>query len=216
LEKCSPPDISYAVHQCAWFSKSPKVKHTAAVKRIGRYLLATVDKGIICNPSDDSITCYADASFAGEWDKKISQHEPDTARSRSGYVVKYANCPIIWSSKLQMEFALSATEAEYVALSQSLREVIPALELLSELKESTFAYNDDIPTIHCKAFEDNIGAVEMVRLPKMRPRTKHINIKYNHFHGAVERGLISIHHIRTNLQLADIFTKPLTTQCSNS
>jgi hypothetical protein len=123
-----------------------------------------------------------------------------------------ANCPIMWSSKLQTEFALSATEAEYVALPQSLREVLPTLELLSELKESNFAYRDDIPTVHCKAFEDNIEAVEMARLPKMRPRTKHINIKYHHFRGAVERGMISIQHIGTKLQLPDIFTKPLTTQ----
>jgi Reverse transcriptase (RNA-dependent DNA polymerase) len=212
LEKCSRPDISYAVHQCACFSKSPKIKHMAAVKRIGRYLLATADKGIICQPNNDSITCYADASFAGEWDTTITQHDPNTARSRSGFVVKCANCPIIWSSKLQSEFALSATEAEYVALSQSLREVIPTLDLLSELKESNFTYSDNIPSVHCKAFEDNIGAVEMARLPKMRPRTKHINIKYHHFRGAVEQGLVTIHHIRTNLQLADIFTKPLTTQ----
>jgi hypothetical protein len=73
LEKCSRPDISYAVHQCARFSKNPKVEHTAAVKRIGRYLLETADKGIICHPNDESITCYADASFAGEWDKNIAQ-----------------------------------------------------------------------------------------------------------------------------------------------
>jgi hypothetical protein len=101
--------------------KSPKIKHTAAVKRIGRYLLATVHKGIICHPNDDSITCYADASFTGEWDKTIAEHDPNAARSRSGFVVKYVNCPKIWSSKLQTEFDLSVTEAEYVALSQSLR-----------------------------------------------------------------------------------------------
>jgi Reverse transcriptase (RNA-dependent DNA polymerase) len=212
LEKCSRPDIAYAVHQCARFTKAPKVEHTAAVKRIGRYLLETSDKGIICHPNEESITCYADASFAGEWDKSIAHEVADTARSRTGFIVMYANCPIMWSSKLQTEFALSATEAEYVALSQSLREVIPTLELLSELKGSNFAYNDGIPTVHCKAFEDNIGAVEMARLPKMIPRTKHINIKYHHFRGAVEKGLISIQHINTKLQLADILTKPLTTQ----
>jgi hypothetical protein len=122
LEKCSRPDISYAVHQCARFSKFPKIEHTVAVKIIGRYLLATADKGIICKPNDESVTCYADASFTGEWDKSIAQYEPDTARSRTGFVIMYANCPIMWSSKLQTEFVLSATEAEYIALSQSLRE----------------------------------------------------------------------------------------------
>jgi hypothetical protein len=104
------------------------------VKRIGRYLLSTMDKGIICHPNDESITCYSDASFAGEWEKSIAHNQPDTVRSRTGFVVMYANCSIMWSSKLQTEFALSGTEAKYVALSQSLREVIPTLELLSELE----------------------------------------------------------------------------------
>jgi hypothetical protein len=165
LERCSRPDISYAVHQCACFAKSPKAEYTAAVKRIGRYLLETADKGIVCHPNDALVTCYADASFVGEWDKSIAHESPDTARSRMGFIVMYVNCPIIWSSKLQTEFALSATEAKYIALSPSLREVIPTLEMLSELKESKFAYNDDIPKVHCKAFEENIGAVEMARLP---------------------------------------------------
>jgi hypothetical protein len=101
LEKCSRPDISFAVHQCAGFSQFPKVEHTAAVKRIGRYLLSTSEEGIICKPNDESLTCYADASFAGEWVKEIAEMESDTAKSRSGYIVQYAGCPKVWSSKLQ-------------------------------------------------------------------------------------------------------------------
>ena len=42
----------------------------------------------------------------------------------------YAGCPLTWSSKIQTEIALSTTEAEYIALSQSLREVIPMMNLL--------------------------------------------------------------------------------------
>jgi hypothetical protein len=43
--------------------------------------------------------------------------------SHTGYVIMYANCPIFWASKLQTEIALSTAEAEYIALSQALREV---------------------------------------------------------------------------------------------
>ena len=49
----------------------------------------------------------------------------------------------------------------------------------------------------------------MARTPKMRPRTKHMNIKYHHFREAVNRGDITIHPINTKDQQADIFTKPL-------
>jgi hypothetical protein len=92
--------------------------------------LSTSNKGIICKPNDDSLTCYADAYFAGEWVKEIAKEELETAKSRSGYVIQYAGCPIVWSSKLQVEHAFSSMEAEYVALLQALREVMPMLEIL--------------------------------------------------------------------------------------
>ena len=55
--------------------------------------------------------------------------------------------------------------------------------------------------------DDNSGALEMARLPKMRPRTKHLCIKMHHFRDHVTRGLISIHRVPTAYQLADIATK---------
>jgi hypothetical protein len=51
--------------------------------------------------------------------------------------------------------------------------------------------------------------LEMAKTPKMRPRTRHINIKYHHFCEAVHSGLISIHPISTHDQPADMLTNPL-------
>jgi hypothetical protein len=206
IEKSTRPDISFAVHQCARFCESPTIEHTAAVKRIGRYLLSSVDKGITSIPNNTSIQCYTDASFLGEWERERSD-DPVTARSRTGYILMYANCPIIWASKLQTEIAHSATEAEYIALSQSLKEVTAMMYLLQELKDASFELNIDIPKVQCKVFEDNTGAIEMARLPKMRPRTKHLNAKYHHFREAVADGRIIIEYISTKHQLADILTK---------
>jgi hypothetical protein len=45
----------------------------------------------------------------------------------------YAGCPIIWVSKLQSEVALSTTEAEFIALSQAMRDLIPLLGILEEV-----------------------------------------------------------------------------------
>jgi hypothetical protein len=139
--------------------------------------------------------------------KETAQDDPITARSRSGFIIFYANCPLVWSSKLQTEITHSATEAEYVALSQSLKEVISIMHVMDELKAADFELNQKIPTIHCTAFEDNAGAIEMARLPKMRPRTKHLNAKYHHFREAVAQKLIHIVYIPTKQQLDDIFTK---------
>jgi hypothetical protein len=43
----------------------------------------------------------------------------------------------------------------------------------------------------------------------MRPRTKHLNIKYHQFREEVKRGTISVYHVGTKEQVADIFTKAL-------
>jgi hypothetical protein len=83
------------------------------------------------------------------------------------------------------------------------------MRLVKELSLAGFLLATATPKIHCKVFEDNSGALEMARTPKMRPRTKHINLKYHHFREAVQAGEVTIHAINTLDQLADIFTKPL-------
>jgi hypothetical protein len=94
-------------------------------------------------------------------------------------------------------------------MSQALREVLPLTLLVAELRQANFEMPSETPKIHCKVFEDNSGALEMARTPKMRPRTKHMNLKYHHFREAVEVGLVTIHAVGTADQNADIFTKPL-------
>jgi hypothetical protein len=62
---------------------------------------------------------------------------------------------------------------------------------------------------HSTIFEDNKVCVELANAPRMRPRTRHIALKYHHFHSHIENGSISISWIDTKHQLADIFTKQL-------
>jgi hypothetical protein len=89
-----------------------------------------------------------------------------------------------------------------------MRDLIPMRTLLTEIATLTkLPIGDTIA--HSTVFEDNKGCVELANAPKMRPRTKHISIKYHHFRSHVARGDIKIQWISTNHQLADIFTKPL-------
>jgi hypothetical protein len=210
LEKTTRPEISYAVHQCARFSEDPKQSHAKAVIHLAQYLKGTRDQGIILDPKrDKSLECYADADFAGNWNRSTAAEDASTAKSRTGFVITLADCPIYWTSKLQTQIALSTTEAEYVSLSQALRDLIPLMNLLEEIKDRGLPIIADTPKIHCKAFEDNSGALELARMPKLRPRTKHINNIYHHFRQYVRDGSISIYPIDTEEQLGDLFTKPL-------
>ena len=81
--------------------------------------------------------------------------------------------------------------------------------MLQEAREHGLAMDYLPPKVHCTVFEDNSGALELAKLPKIHPRTKHINQSYHHFREHVERKEVSIQATPTEDQLANILTKPL-------
>ena len=210
LDAGSQSDIAYATHQCARFAAEPKKEHGKAVRWIGWYLNGTKDKGMIFKPqSSRGLEVYVDADFAGNWNKDEAPNDRDTARSRHGYIIKYMGCPIVWKSQLQTEIALSSTESEYTGLSYALRETIPMMELLKEMKSIGLPVTPPNADVHCQVFEDNSGAIEMAQVHKYRPQTKHLNVKLHHFRMYVEKKEISLHPIKSADQIADYLTKPL-------
>lgn len=222
------PDIAYAVHQAARFSHAPRQSHAIAVKRILRYLKATDTKGMIMTPTTEHrVDCYVDSDFAGNFAVEHAQ-DPVSVKSRTGYIIMYRGSPLLWVSKMQTQVALSTMEAEYVALSQSMRDLIPIRQILNEIMTKVFEIK---PTIvyqsHSKAFaevasesmpstieqstvyEDNHACLKFARMAQLSPRTKHIGIPYHWFRSKVESLDIRIEPIATNKQLADQFTKGL-------
>ena len=153
------------------------------------------------------IDCFVDADFAGNWRKEDAE-DRNSLLSRTGFVIFFCGCPITWVSKLQTEVALSITEAEYIALSHSMRELISFRSLVLEFQER-LQYLSSATTISCKVFEDNNGALELANKPKFRPRTKHIGVKYHHFRDSVKSGEIEALPIDTKEQIANIVTKVL-------
>jgi hypothetical protein len=63
---------------------------------IGRFLLGTKDKGLIMKPNQEGMECWVDAARASEWNNKTASSDPNTARSRMGYIITYAGCPMYW------------------------------------------------------------------------------------------------------------------------
>ena len=111
---------------------------------------------------------------------------------------------------MQSLVVLSTTEAELIAMSTMLREVIHLQNLLLELRGCNFLIPFTKPQVVCCTFEDNATCIEVAQLDhKIHPRTKHISVQLFHFHDHVEKGLITIEHVPSKYQLADIFTKPL-------
>ena len=110
---------------------------------------------------------------------------------------------------MQTEVTLSTTESEYVSLSQSLREVIPLMQLVEEIKQKLDANLVAKLTVCCTVFEDNSGALELAMVPKMQPWTKHISNRYHHFCKHVCTKKISALAVDSADQVADYLTKPL-------
>jgi hypothetical protein len=119
-----------------------------------------------------------------------------------------SNHQLNWNITLS-DVVLSTTESEYVGLSESLRIAIVMMNLLFEMKSFGINLPSVTPKVFCKLFEDNAGAIHLAKVPKMRPRTRHINQKYHHFREWVKSGLIDIFPIDTLEQPADLLTTPL-------
>ena len=133
LQGHTRPELSFAVSQCERFTFSPRKSHEQALKRIGRYLKGTRTEGLILKPkSNYNIYCYVDADFSGLWNYEDTQ-DPTSVSSRTGYIIQVANCPIHWVSRLQNEIALSTMEDENVAMSNSMKDLIPIIDLVKEI-----------------------------------------------------------------------------------
>ena len=150
---------------------------------MGQYYLGTCDKGhSLCPNHAHGFECWVDSDFTSNWKHQHAPSDLMMAKSRAGWVISYAGCPISWASKLQTTMALSTTKAEYVALSMSLHDVIPLMGLLKEAHPFGIKVSDTPPHVLCKVFKDNSGTLEMACLPKIHPQTKHINQYFHHFH----------------------------------
>jgi hypothetical protein len=109
--------------------------------------------------------------------------------------------PINWSSKKQPTVTASSTEAEYIACFGAAKDISWLNQMLKELG---FTTSGNI-TLYC----DNMSTIKLINNPVMHQRPRHIDIKYHYIREKVKDGTISIQHMPTTDQVADILTKPL-------
>ena len=113
LAQFTRPTIVYIVHQCARLSSKPRKEHTDATEYISDYLKGNLDLGLSFKPEiSKSFECFADANYCGNWSCSLAETDPSTSNSRSGWIISYAGCPIIWASRLQTHVDTSTTMDE--------------------------------------------------------------------------------------------------------
>nr|GEW12898.1 copia protein [Tanacetum cinerariifolium] len=181
-------DIIHATCLCARYQAKSTEKHLKEVKRIFRYLRGTVNTGLwYMKDSGFELTGFSDADYAGC---------KDSFKSTSGGAQFLGEKLVSWSSKKQDCTALSTAKAEYVPLSACCAQV---LWMRTQLTDYGFHF-DEIP-IYC----DSKSSCNSVQ----HSRTKHIAVCYHFIKEHVEKGTIELYFVKTNYQLADIFTKAL-------
>ncbi|GKG18103.1 hypothetical protein Tco_0372401, partial [Tanacetum coccineum] len=141
--------------------------------------------------TDMLLMAYADAEHAGC---------QDTRRSTSGSAQFLGDKLVSWSSKKQKSTAISSTTAEYIALSVCCSQI---LWMRSQLTDYGFKFNK-IP-LYC----GNKSTIALCCNNVQHSRAKYIDVRYYFIKDQVENGIVDLYFVRTEYQLADIFTKPL-------
>lgn len=192
---CTRPDISQAVSIVSRYMHDPGKGYWQAVKWILRYILGTVDVGLVFQ-QDDSIcqhvVGYVDSDYAGDLDKR---------RSTTGYVFTLARGPVSWRSTLQSTVALSTTEAEYMAVTEAIKEAIWLQGLLDDM-----GIFQEHMNVHC----DSQSAICLAKDQIHHSRTKHIDVRYHFVREIVDEGDILLQKIATADNPADMLTKVVT------
>ena len=161
------------------------------------------------NPDKFKVDCYPDADFAGMWGHE-KPTDPACVKSRTGFCITFADCPVLWVSKLQTETALSTMEAEINALAHSCRELFPIIDMTKSLGKAIGMPTGET-TINVSIHEDNAGALVLAKTlpPQFTPRSKYYASKTIWFREEINKRGIKLMKIDTVEQLGDMFTKGL-------
>ena len=167
------------------------------------------------------MNCYVDADFAGLY-KREPDEDPISVKSRTGYIISVGGCYLLCKSQLQSTIALSTSEAEYGALSQSMRVVIPIRETMLELVKGVdmmdnegnypFGPKSELKEFKTLIHEDNSAALSLANNQKVTSRTKHWAVKFHFFwsHLNDKSKNMECLKVASKEQRADYLTKGLT------
>ncbi|GJV75544.1 putative ribonuclease H-like domain-containing protein [Tanacetum coccineum] len=187
----SRPDIMYAVCVCSRFQVTPKTSHLNAVKRIFKYLKGKSNLGLwYPRESPFDLEAFSDSDYGGSnLDRK----------STTGGCQFLGQRLISWQCKKQTIVATSTTEAEYVAAANCCGQV---LWVQNQLLDYGFNF------MNTKIHIDNESTICIVKNPVYHSKTKHIEIRHHFIRDCYEKKLISVEKIHTDLNVADLLTKP--------
>lgn len=112
------PEIEFAINHISRFSVRPGVPHWMAIKRVVHYLQGSKNVGLcFCRDTGPVgiFEAFSDANLAGC---------KATRRATSGDIIIMAGAEVSWLSRHQLSVSISSVESEYMALSQTARDIV--------------------------------------------------------------------------------------------
>ncbi|KAL0539889.1 hypothetical protein IC582_024110 [Cucumis melo] len=131
---------------------------------------------------------------------QLDPRSADDRKSTSGGCFFLGNNLVSWFSKKQNCVSMSTAEAEYIAAGSGYTQMIWMKNMLNE-----YGIMQGVMTL----YYDNMSAIDISKNPVQHSSTKHIDIRHHFIRDLIENKVITLRHICSNSQLADIFTKPL-------
>jgi hypothetical protein len=187
-------DISYAVTKLAQYSANPSQEHLNAALHICRYLVGTREYKLVYNGKQQGgLIAYANS----DWNT-----DPNNGRRpQTGFFLQLAGGAVTWTSRTQKTVALSSTEAEYYALSDTSCQLAWIRNLFEEIG---MPIKGGIPLCG-----NNQGSIFTAQNPLLDKRLKHIDIKYYHIRQEICRGCVALYFVEGSKNPADLLTKNL-------
>lgn len=194
LSQGTRPDITYIVNSLSRYNSQPTSEHWAALKRVLRYLKATMDMKLVYKRNvDERISGYCDSDWANDTEDR---------RSCTGYIFLFQGAAISWNSKKQQTIALSTSEAEYMALASAIQEALWLKQLADEFQPE---FKGTPLTLYC----DNQSAISLSGNAVYHARSKHIDVRYHFVREKIAAKEILVQYRCTGEMVADILTKGL-------
>ena len=197
VARCSRPDIAFAVHKATRQTHAPRVLDWKLAKRVARYLKGTATLKLEMTSKQTSLDAlqleaYSDADYAADKEDR---------KSLMGGVVYLNGMAVSWTAMKQGGVSLSAMEAEFVAASEVAREFIGLHQMLGDVGMA--------PVVPMLMHVDNQAAIIQIEVKASSIKAKHIDVRYKYLRDLGRRGIITSQHVRSELMIADLMTKPL-------
>ncbi len=218
------PDILFAVNYLSRVQARPRNIHWTLLQQVLRYIDTTKELGLTFRSTSADICAFVDADFASDYSSRPSdqtsrdqlqlrQEEQisdctlkaeiyDRHKSTTGCVIQAYGNTIAWLCRKQPAITTSTTEAEFVAMAESLSLILFLRQLTAEVSKL-----ENTPPI--RVYEDNISTATLLKSIFHHGRLKHLALRVLRVKELIWKKIIRVLPISTIDQTADILTKPL-------